>query len=160
MLSSFVRGLENLPRFVRLFHLDVLLLSNQRVYRQLLLSSGATDFLVQPMPHVLRVYLDLVRHLVDELLFPLAHDSLLIVIMTLNIQLLIKSVDAKFKVVELEEEFLQIEPTFEHFRHMPDLANLLTVWVACYGQKHRRRLRAFTPIFDLALRSVVVLSGE
>jgi len=126
MLSSFVRGLENLPRFVRLFHLDILLLSNQRIYRQLLLSPGATDFLVQPMPHVLRVYLDLVRDLVDKLLFPLAHDSLLIVIMTLNIQLLIKSVDAKFKVVELEEEFLQIEPTFEHVRHMPNLTNLLT----------------------------------
>ena len=85
MHSSFVRGLENLPRFVRFLYMDVFLLCNQRIYRQLLLSSGTTDFLIQPMPHVLRMYFDLVRHLIDEFLFPLAHYSVLIVIMTLNI---------------------------------------------------------------------------
>ena len=127
MLSSFARGLENLPRFVRLFHMDVVWLVNQRFYRQLLLSPCTTDFLIKPMPlHVLRVYLYLVRDMVDELLFPLTHYSMFVVIMTLNIQLLIKSVHAKFEVVELEQQFLKVELPLEHCRHIPDLVNLLS----------------------------------
>ena len=96
MLSSLVFCPQCFPDFVRLLDLE----SIQRTNRQLL-SACTTEFVTGLLP--LRMHFYLVWDLVYELLFPLTHDGVLIIVMPLYIQLLIKGIHAQLKVVELEE---------------------------------------------------------
>ena len=69
----------------------------------------------------LRIDLDLVGDLVDELSFPSAHDLGFILIEPLHLELPQDVRQVGLKVVQLDENVLQIEFPLEHLGHFVDL---------------------------------------
>ena len=66
----------------------------------------------------------LVTHLVDELSLPLAHDLSFILIVSLDTEFPEDVYEVCLKVVQLDEDVLEVEFSLEHLRHFVDLRDL------------------------------------